>query len=144
MTRIAKCNEKQRPVENKAYAGNDATTIVVEAAVKIAKSDLAPKIDAVVVFTETGHTARAISRYRLSMPVIAVTDKQSSAEQLTISFGVVPVVTAFPDGLFTTPEKVLADLVSRDIVKKGDNLLIVHGHHWQKAGLTNAMQITSA
>lgn len=143
MSKIAKWNEHLRPAEEKHYAGTDATSIIAEVAVKLANSQLDPKVDAVVVFTETGLTVRAISRYRLGVPIIAVTDKQKAAEKLAISFGVTPVVTDFPDGQFTTAEKVLTDLAKKDILHKGNTVLVVHGSHWQKAGLTNALQITT-
>lgn len=144
MAKIAKWNEKLREPESISFAGNDATTTIAEAAVSIVRSGLKPKIDAVVVFTETGFTAQAISRYRLSVPIVAVTDNKITAESLTISFGVTPVVAQFPSGEFTTGEKVFADLKKRDIIHNGDTLLLVHGHHWQKPGNTNAIAIVTA
>ncbi len=143
MTRIAKWNEILRDLESYSYAGDDSTTSVAEAAVSLVKSGIKPKIDAIVVFTETGFTAKVISRYRLPIPVIAVTDNKHTAESLTISFGVTPVVSEFPAGIFTTSQKVLSDLSGRDYVHIGDTLLVVHGHHWQKSGNTNAMAIVT-
>jgi pyruvate kinase len=144
MARIAKWNEKLRGVENVSFAGDDPTTIIAEAAVSIAKSEIKPKIDAVVVFTETGFTAKAVSRYRLTIPVIAVTDNKATAESLTLSFGVTPVIADFPSGIFTTGEAIIKDLRKRDIVHEGDTILLVHGHHWQKSGNTNAVAIITA
>ncbi len=143
MARIAKWNERRRPTESVVFPDTDPTSTVVQAAVSIASSAMKPAIDAVVVFTETGHTARTISRYRLNMPVIAVTTTQKVAESMTISYGVTPVVSKFPQGIFTTAEEVLHDLVKRDFVHKGDTLLLIHGSHWHKVGLTNALQITT-
>jgi pyruvate kinase len=143
MAKIAKWNERLRDPEHVSFAGSDSTTSIAEAAVSLAKSDIKPQIDAVVVFTETGFTAKVISRYRLPIPVIAVTDNKHTAESLTISFGVTPVISEFPKGIFTTSQKVLADLSKRDYVHKGDTILVVHGHHWQKSGNTNAMAIVT-
>ena len=144
MSRIAKWNEKLRPAEDISFAGDDPTTTIAEAAVAIAQSSLKPRIDAVIVFTQTGFTAKAVSRYRLSIPVVAVTDNQRTAESLTISFGVIPVVSEFPTGDFTTASAVIDDLKHRDIVHVGDTLLLVHGSHWQKSGNTNALAIVTA
>lgn len=144
MARIAKWNEKLREPENISFAEDDATTTIAEAAVSIVKSSIKPKIDAVIVFTETGFTARAVSRYRLSIPVIAVTDNKQTAESLTISFGVTSVIAEFPKGIFTTAEKVIADLIKQDEVHTGDTLLLVHGYHWQQPGNTNALAIVTA
>jgi len=144
MTRIAKWNEKLREPETISFAGDDATTTIAQAAVSIVKSGVKPQIDAVIVFTETGFTARAVSRYRLTTPIIAVTENKQTAEGLTISFGVTPVVAEFPSGVFTTADKVISDLTKRDIIHSGDTLLLVHGHHWQKPGNTNAVAIVTA
>lgn len=143
MAKIAKWNEKLRGVENVSYAGEDPTTIVAEAAVSIVRSNIKPKLDAVVVFTETGFTALAISRYRLTVPIIAVTDNKRTAESLTLSFGVTPVLAKFPTGPFTSSEIVLKDLKSRGIIHTGTSLVVVHGYHWQKPGNTNALSIIS-
>lgn len=143
MAKIAKWNEKLREPETVSFAENDATTTVAEAAVSIVRSNIKPKIDAVIVFTETGFTAKAISRYRLSVPVIAVTDNKRTSESLTISFGVTPVISEFPTGIFTTAEKVIAGLKEKDVIHTGDTLLLVHGYHWQKSGNTNAIAIVT-
>lgn len=144
MARIAKWNEKQRPAEDVSFSGDDPTTTIAEAAIAIAQSSIKPKIDAVVVFTETGFTAKAISRYRLNIPVLAVTDNRRTAESLTISFGVTPIVSEFPSGPFTSAEEIISGLTSRDLIHKGDTLLLVHGSHWQKPGNTNALAIVTA
>ncbi len=144
MTKIAKWNEHHRPdTDFIKFHDKDATSVIVEGAVNIVKSAMSPKIDAVVVFTETGHTARTISRYRMTIPIIAITATQKVAEAMTISYGVTPVVMDFPTGLFTTAEKVLNNLVKSDILHKGSTVLVIHGSHWQRAGLTNALAIST-
>lgn len=143
MTRIAKWNETKRLTEEVSFASSDATTTIAEAAVAIVRSGLKPRISAVVVLTETGFTAQAISRYRLPIPVIAVTDNQNTAEGLTLSFGVTPIVSDFPTGVFTSSEPVLNNLIKQEVVTQGDTLLIVHGSHWQKPGNTNSLSIVT-
>lgn len=143
MTRIAKWNEKLRGVENISFADHDATTTIAEAAVSIARSGLKPKIDAVIVLTETGFTANAMSRYRLSIPIIGVTDNRHTAESMTISFGVTPIVTKFPSGKFTSAEQIIKSLTTMGVTRKGDTVLLVHGHHWQKPGNTNSLSIVT-
>ena len=103
-----------------------------------------PKIDAVVILTETGFTATAVSRYRLTIPIIALTDNKATAESLTVAFGVTPIIAEFPTGVFTSADHIIADLKKKDIVHADDTLLLVHGHHWQKPGNTNALAIVTA
>jgi pyruvate kinase len=71
-----------------------------------------------------------------------LTRSQKSAEELTVSFGVLPLVMKFPDGAFTNTDKIFAKLIDKNILEKDDTVLIIHGQHWQKTGLTNAMQIS--
>lgn len=144
MTRIAKWNEKLRGIENVSFASDDTTTIIAEAAVSIVRSVMKPKIDGVVVLTQTGFTAKAVSRYRLPIPIIAATDNKATAESLTIAFGVTPVVADFPSGIFTSGQITIDELVKKGFITKGDTILLVHGHHWQKSGNTNALAILTA
>lgn len=143
MTRIASWNESNRPVEQMNFQDDNATSVVTKSAVSIAKSNIKPSIDHIIIFTETGHTVRFLSRYRQNVPVIAVTGDKKVAESLTISFGVTPFVTNYHEPFFTTPDKVLNELVEKGLIKKGNTVIVVHGSQWQKAGLTNALQITT-
>jgi pyruvate kinase len=143
MAKIAAWNESHRPVELLNFPTDTATSNITKSAVTIAKSDIAPPLDHIIVFTETGFTARSISRYRQSVPVIAVTGDKKVAESMTVSFGVTPFVTNYHEPFFTTPDKVLSELVEKGLIKKGENVIVVHGSQWQKAGLTNALQITT-
>jgi pyruvate kinase len=121
----------------------DPTSTITNAVVGIVNSGVKPKIDAVLVFTETGFTARSISRYRLKIPVIAITDKKATAETLTLSYGVHPVVTKIPSGAFSSAEAIIKELVKSDTLHTGDTIIVVHGYHWQKAGNTNALAIVT-
>ena len=143
MARIAKWNESRGNIHHMEFAQTDPTSTITNAVVGIVNSGVKPKIDAVIVFTETGFTARSISRYRLKIPVIAVTDKQATAETLTLSYGVHPVVTDIPAGPFSSAESIIKDMVKADLLHSGDTIIVVHGYHWQKAGNTNALAITT-
>lgn len=143
MSRIASWNEMNRPpVEQLNFHDDSATSVITKSAVTIAKSNIDPSISHIIIFTETGHTVRFLSRYRQGVPVIAVTGDKKVAESLTVSFGVIPFVTNYHEPFFTTPDKVLNELVENGLIKKGESVIVVHGSQWQKAGLTNALQIT--
>lgn len=146
MSRIAKWNEKKRIVHGVAFDETDPTNTIANAVANIVKSKIQPKISAILVFTETGYTARALAKHRLSIPVVAATEKKSTAEGLTLSFGVKPVVLDLPQGVFDSNSgmtKLLGDLMGRDILHKGDAIVVVHGHHWQKSGNTNSLSIVT-
>lgn len=143
MARIAKWNESRNSVHKMVFTDQDATSNIASAVVGIVNSNMEPNIDAVLVFTETGYTARCLAKYRLMVPIIAATDNQHTAEALTLSYGIHPVKIVMPKGPFSSAESVIKELVQRDMLHKGQNVIVVHGYHWQKPGNTNALAIVT-
>lgn len=144
MAKIAIWNENNRPETiNLNFIKDSATPTICAAAVSMVKSNINPKIRAILVLTETGLTARMISRYRLDIPIIALTNNEKTAEELTISFGVVPVVMKFPSEHFTSVNYIFKKLIDINLLKKGETVLIIHGQNWQKTGFTNTIQIST-
>ena len=143
MAKIAKWNESRNSVHKMNFVDSDATSNIASAVVSIVKSVMKPEIDAVLVFTETGYTARCLAKYRLTVPVIAATENQHTAEALTLSYGVHPVKTQLPAGPFSSAENVIKELVKKDLLHKGQTVIVVHGYHWQKPGNTNALAIVT-
>ncbi len=141
MAKIAKYNESIRNFDTPLCSLEGPTHMVTDAAVKIAKESKDPVIGAIIVFTETGYTARSVARHRLSIPTIALTDSTKTKEALTLSYGVIPIKTDFPTGPYDSPKQVLNDLVKANILKRGESVVVVHGNHWQKPGNTNALAI---
>lgn len=143
MEKIASFNEPFLSLDTLPVKEEDQTHTLADSAVNLVKTSHVPKINAVVVFTETGHTARAVARHHLTVPVIAATDRQKTCETLTLSFGVTPILTKFPKGEFTNSQIVLKDLLRAGCLKHGDTVVVVHGHFWQKPGNTNALAIVA-
>lgn len=139
MAKIAKFNEGRASLVEKNITAIQDTELVVDAANVMLQVGHGPNIDAIIVFTETGFTARVISSYRPNIPVIAVSDVESTVRELTLSYGITAVLADFPSGLFTKPSKIISGLVKKHLVKKGDTVLIIHGEHWKKAGQTNSV-----
>ncbi|KAA8496864.1 Pyruvate kinase [Porphyridium purpureum] len=53
----------------------------------------------IVVISETGETARLVSKYRPAVPIFAITAKESAARQCTMNRGVFPILV--PESHFT-------------------------------------------
>ena len=141
MARIAHFNEGKIPTPLSTPPA-DQTQLLTSAAVTLINNSVAP-IDAILVFTETGYTARALAAHHLPIPVIAATDTTSTCELLTLSFGITPVKTTFPTGPYSSPSPVITQLLNTRVLKKGQTILIIHGHQWQEPGNTNAFAITT-
>ena len=113
-------------------------TEVVASAVKDATSSMDIKL--VVALTESGNTARLISKYRPDADILAVTFDEITQKSLMINWGVIPVVTEKPastDDMFEVAEKAALE---SGLVQSGDNIVIVAGVPVGSGG-TNTMRI---
>ncbi len=140
MARILAFNEKKAVVPEFDIMPQSPTELVVQAAYKMARVSWNIEINHVVVFTETGYTARVLASYRSNVPVVVTTPNDKTVETLTISYGVFPTKVSFPSsGKIGSPEIILKQLKSKKFVKKGENVLLIHGQHWRTPGQTNAI-----
>ncbi|WEG74166.1 pyruvate kinase [Vagococcus intermedius] len=98
-------------------------------------------IKTIVAATESGHTARMISKYRPKSHIVAITFDERKARGLSLAWGVFPTVTDKPsstDDMFD-----LATEVSQEqgFAKEGDLILITAGVPVGERGTTNLMKI---
>ena len=113
-------------------------TEVVASAVKDATNSMDIKL--VVTMTESGNTARLISKYRPDADILAITFDELTQRSLMLNWGVIPVVTEKPastDDMFEVAEKVALE---SGLVESGDNIVIVAGVPVGTGG-TNTMRI---
>ncbi len=95
----------------------------------------------IVALTESGFTARKISRYRPAQMIITLTPDKKVLKQLNLSYGCYPESI---DGFKTVTETVAETkkiLAKEKLVKKGDKIVIVAGIPFGKAGTTNLMVV---
>jgi pyruvate kinase len=78
-----------------ATAAQGSTEVRITAAVSAAAWRAAVDADvaAIIACTNTGATARAISRFRPRVPVIAATPSEKTAHQLSVAWGITPMLT---------------------------------------------------
>jgi pyruvate kinase len=95
---------------------------------------------AIAIFTETGNTARMISKYRPAAPIYAFTHSVPVVQRMNLYWGIHPVRCAqarSAEQMVTMAEQ---DLVSRGLLKPGDVLGVVAGTR-QASGSTNLMRL---
>ncbi len=98
-------------------------------------------INTIVAATESGHTARMISKYRPKSDIVAITFTERQARGLALSWGVYPTVTEKPastDDMFTLATRVAQE---EGYAKEGDLILITAGVPVGEKGTTNLMKI---
>jgi pyruvate kinase len=102
---------------------------------------LADELDAAAIFvpTATGGAARACSKYRPRVPLIAFAHDPHVAEQLTLEWGVYPVLADLAVSLDELIDEALR--VARDFagLRSGDRVVITAGRKPGSSGATNAV-----
>lgn len=114
------------------------TTAVAHGASLLAR-ELEAKI--VAVWTDTGNTARLLSKTRLGMPVIGLSSEQLVCRRMAMYFGVIPVCMDRNQDTLAMLADVDAELLRRDLVKPDDLIVVVAGTRLEQSGATNAMLI---
>ncbi|MGB2886125.1 MAG: pyruvate kinase [Candidatus Acidiferrales bacterium] len=95
----------------------------------------------IAVFTESGSSARLVSKYRPRAPIIAFSTSQETRRLLSLLWGVVPRTIAQVhdiDRLVTAAEK---RLLEEKLVRRGDIVGIVAGTPLGASGTTNLMRL---
>ena len=96
---------------------------------------------AIVTVTRNGSTARMISRFRPATPIVASTPSEKTYLQLTLNWGITPLLTEFvdsPDSLF----KIAAEqTMQAGIAKEGDLIVITGSASFSASSITNSLQV---
>ncbi len=96
---------------------------------------------AIITPTESGHTARMVSKYRPRAPVIAVTPRHGVAAGLQVTWGVTPVLCPPAE---TTDEMFLTAIEtskSAGLIREGDLVVITAGVPVGVSGTTNLLRV---
>lgn len=100
----------------------------------------------IVVFTQTGHTARLITRHKPSQLILALSPDPETIRQLNFSWGVYSQLikpTENFDDLLTVAKKIVK---TNDFfkLKKGENFVICAGAPFGKSGTTNLVWVNKS
>ncbi len=104
-----------------------------------AAEDLQMKV--IAVFTESGYSARLVSKYRPRPPIAAFSPKQETRRRISLFWGVSPFTISEirnVDQLAAFAEK---RLIEEKLVRQGDIVGILAGMPFGAAGTTNMMRI---
>lgn len=117
------------------------TNMVTAIGVSVAHTALNLNCKAIVAATESGHTARMISKYRPHSDIVAVTPHDQVARQLQLVWGVHPVLKEGKrdtDALLNTS---VSSALEHGFATYGDLLIITAGVPAGEAGTTNLMKL---
>lgn len=130
-----------RPEFEDLSMGGDRITNAVAHATCTTSMDLDAK--AIVAFTESGHTAKAVSSFRPNTVIIAATSSERTFHNLSMSWGVLPVMSKKPlSGTMLYAESVKA-AVQSGLCEEGDIVTITAGMPVGVVKSTNTLRIHS-
>ncbi|MPM11483.1 Pyruvate kinase [bioreactor metagenome] len=95
---------------------------------------------AILTATQTGSTARMISRYRPSCPIMALTTTEKVRRQLAISWGVQPFLSGSVDSTDRLFSLCVECARKEGVVSPGDTVVITAGVPIGKTGSTNLIK----
>ncbi len=146
MARIAA--EAERGLRRRGFTdlpriGSDAESltdsdVLADAAYNAAK---AAKVQAIVIFTATGYSARLISRYRPPVRIIAMTHSPDTVRKLLVHYGVLPVLAPEVTSTDAMLSQIDTLLVEKGLLKAGEKVIFVAGVPIGRTGSTNLMKL---
>jgi pyruvate kinase len=96
---------------------------------------------AIVACTRSGMTARAISRFRPPMPIVAITPSQSTARQMLGSWGIDKVILSPAQDMDELCEVAIAEVKKAGIAQPGDPIVIMAGSASSGAAVTDTVRM---
>lgn len=96
---------------------------------------------AIITATQSGSTARRVSKFRPECPIIAVTPYEKVARSLALDWGVYPATTTTMQTTDELIEKSAEIALQSDYVKKGDLVVIAAGIPVNYSGSTNMLKV---
>jgi pyruvate kinase len=126
-------------LHHRSIERQETITDAISQAVCNAALDL--NASAVLTPTESGYTARMVSKYRPKAPIIAVTPSTKVMRRLSLVWGVFPVLAITADSTDEMLEISVDAAVKAGMIKHGDLLVITAGVPVREPGTTNMMKI---
>ncbi len=120
------------------YQGSNVTEAIGESVVRTAE-ELGVKT--IITATQSGYTARMISKYRPNADIVALTFDEKIQHSLGIVWGVQPLLTEKPTSTDDMFEKAAKIAKENGFVKDGDLVIIVAGVPVGESGTTNLMKL---
>lgn len=119
----------------------DTANAICDAACTTAK-DL--NAQAIIAVTKSGHSARRLSKFRPTEPIVASTPEVKTYHQLSLSWGVHPVLALCQENEEKLFLHALDCAKQIDVVKKDDTVVIVGGAPINMSGNTNMIKVLKA
>jgi len=139
MARIARVTEKNFPASPPFSRKTADFSDTISEVACMAAENLGLK--AIAAFSQSGFTARLISKYRPWVPIIAFTTTETVQRSLALNWGVKAYVLPVMENSDIMIKAMEEQLRKKRLVRKNDRIVVVAGHPLQKQGKTNMMKL---
>ncbi len=143
MARIAVETEKQLRYDQLMDREGLEVRNTITDSISYATCKSAYELDAAAIITSTqsGYTAKMVSKYRPFTPIIAVTPNEKSFNRLVLSWGVKPVLADITKSTDEMLEESIGAVLKAGYVEKNDVVVITAGTPIGEAGTTNLLKV---
>jgi pyruvate kinase len=138
MDRIIRYTEQMKHVESSYLRGHIFAEAAAEAAC-MAAEDIHARV--LVAFTQSGFSARLLSKFRPKVPVIALTPDEKIMNRVCLYWGVTPIIMKLPATTDEMIKSIEKTLLSKKIVETGDSIVITASSPLSTKGKTNFMKL---
>ncbi|MFC6202511.1 pyruvate kinase [Lactiplantibacillus nangangensis] len=119
----------------------DKTSVTETIGIAIARAAKNLGIKTIVAATESGYTAKMISKYRPDADILAITFDERTQRGLMVNWGVQPIIADKPETTDDMFDLAASKAVELGFAKEGDLILITAGVPVGERGTTNIMKI---
>ncbi|WFA09174.1 pyruvate kinase [Tissierella sp. Yu-01] len=98
-------------------------------------------VAAIITATSSGHTSKAISKFRPKAPIIAVTTTESVRRKLALEWGVYPITAPVSTSTDEVLENSISAAIKNEYVSEGDLVVITAGIPVGLSGTTNMIKV---
>lgn len=143
MERIIKAAEVNIDYEYLLNVASSTEDKSVTGSIAFSVASIANKLDCKAIFapTNSGYTAKKISRFRPSSPIIAISPNEETVRTLALSFGVRPFLISDLKNLDIIIDKSKEFAIRALNLQPKDIILITGGYPFKKVKYTNFMNI---
>ncbi len=96
---------------------------------------------AIVTCTQSGSTARLVSRMKPSVPLIAVTPAETTYRKLALVWGAIPLLMEPAESAEAMERQALDSVTKADLLRRGDTVILTAGLPLHAAGTTNNVKV---
>ncbi|WJH34733.1 pyruvate kinase [Paenibacillus sp. CC-CFT747] len=107
----------------------------------VANSALDLHAQAIITSTESGYTARMVSKYRPAAPIIAFTTNEGVMRRLALVWGVIPIMGEKAKTTDEMIEMAVDNSIKKGLIRLGDLVVITAGVPVGRSGSTNLIKV---